>query len=210
MPGPPRSRRRQRKKILRRSDGSLYDVSERRQISQAELREFVRDGGFFEARRQGSGSDCTYEVLQGVVGAGFVENLLPGMGGGGPLPGLGALGALSGGGGGLGALGALGSGSGGLGQLARLFGDERSPRDSDRGYHDEPRRSPRRDRDRRDDWDDRPRRRSEDDFDESDRWDEPPRRPRQRDSDAGHGWWDEPPRRSGRRDSWRGQDFEDD
>lgn len=197
MPGPPRSRRRQRKKILRRSDGSLYDVSERRQISQAELREFVRDGGFFEARRQGSGSDCTYEVLQGVVGAGFVENLLPGMGGGGPLPGLGALGAL-------------GSGSGGLGQLARLFGDERSPRDSDRGYHDEPRRSPRRDRDRRDDWDDRPRRRSEDDFDESDRWDEPPRRPRQRDSDAGHGWWDEPPRRSGRRDSWRGQDFEDD
>jgi hypothetical protein len=178
MPGPPRSRRRQRKKILRRSDGSLYDVSERRQISQAELREFVRDGGFFEARRQGSGSDCTYEVLQGVVGAGFVENLLPGMGSGGPLPGLGALGAL-------------GSGSGGLDQLARLFGDERSPRDSDRGYHDEPRRSPRRDRDRRDDWDDRPRRRSEDDFDESDRW-------------------DKPPRRSGRRDSWRGQDFEDD
>jgi len=45
MNDPRPARRRRRKKILRRSDGSLYDVSERRPISVVELREYVRDGG---------------------------------------------------------------------------------------------------------------------------------------------------------------------
>jgi len=180
MNDPRPARRRRRKKILRRSDGSLYDVSERRPISVVELREYVRDGGFFEARREGTGADCTHEILQGVVGTGLLENLLPGMSGGGPLSGLGALGAISGGGGGL-----------GLGQLARLLGDDRNHRESDRDYHDEPRRSRRRDHQRWEGWDERPRRRSE------------------RDVDDGPDWWDEPPQRSGRRDSRRGWEFGD-
>src|SRR2546421_7315019 len=78
----PKSRRRRRKKILRKDDGSLYDVSERRRITIAELRDYVRDGGLFEARRQEGGADCTYEVLQSVMGVGLLENLVPGMGGG--------------------------------------------------------------------------------------------------------------------------------
>jgi len=47
----PKSRRRRRKKILRQNDGSLYDASERRRITTAELRDYLRDGGLFEARR---------------------------------------------------------------------------------------------------------------------------------------------------------------
>src|SRR2546421_263594 len=113
----PKSRRRRRKKILRKDDGSLYDVSERRRITTAELRDYVRDGGLFEARRQEGGADCTHEVLQSVMGVGLLENLVPGMGGG-SLPGLGGLGALAGGG----PLGALGGG-GALGELARLVAD---------------------------------------------------------------------------------------
>ena len=59
-----------------------------------ELRDYLRDGGLFEARRQGNGADCTYEVLQSVVGLGLVENLVPGLGGG-SVPGLGGLSALA-------------------------------------------------------------------------------------------------------------------
>ncbi|MDQ1567759.1 MAG: hypothetical protein QOF96_2639 [Actinomycetota bacterium] len=136
----PRSRRRRRKKILRRTDGSLYDVTERHRITPAELRDYVRDGGLFEARRDDSGGDCTYEVLQDVLGVGLLQNLLPGAGGG--FPGLGGLGALTGGGGALAALG----GAGGLADLMRVIADQGGRR-SDPGWddHDEPRRrSPRR------------------------------------------------------------------
>jgi hypothetical protein len=162
----PKSRRRRRKKILRKNDGSLYDATERRRITPAELREYVRDGGLFEARRQESGSDCTYEVLQSVLGAGLLQNLVPGLGGG-PLSGLGGLGALAGGGGG--ALGALG-GAGGLADLARLLGDE-AGRSRDRGWEDweePPRRSSRRSADDRG-WDDGD-------------WSDPPGRSHRRDS----------------------------
>jgi hypothetical protein len=133
----PKSRRRRRKKILRKNDGSLFDATERRRITPAELRDYVRDGGLFEARRQENGADCTYEVLQGVVGTGLLQNLVPGMGGG-ALPGLGGLSALAGGGGG--ALGALG-GAAGLADLARVLGDQ-AGRSGDRGWDDwdEPRR----------------------------------------------------------------------
>src|SRR5439155_1270794 len=117
----PKSRRRRRKKILRKTDGSLYDATERRRITPAELRDYVRDGGLFEARRQENGADCTYEVLQGVLGVGLLQNLVPGMGAG-PLSGLGGLSALAGGGGG--ALGALGGTGGGLltGEIGRAVG----------------------------------------------------------------------------------------
>ena len=92
----PKSRRRRRKKILMKSDGSLYDASERRRITQAELRDYVRDGGLFEARRHESGADCSFEVLQTVMGVSFLQNLVPGLGGGG-LPGLSSLANTGGG-----------------------------------------------------------------------------------------------------------------
>jgi hypothetical protein len=123
----PKSRRRRRKKVLRKTDGSLYDVTERRRITPAELRDYVREGGLFEARRQETGSDCTYEVLREVVGAGMLETLVPGLGGG-PLSALGGLG-------GLGALGGGGGALGGLGQIARLLGDE-GRRSGDGGWND--------------------------------------------------------------------------
>jgi hypothetical protein len=163
MTAEPRSRRRRRKKIVRKSDGSLYDLSERRRISHSELKDYVRDGGLFEARRQDTGADCTYEVLQGMVGTGVMENLVPGLGGG-PLSGLG----------GLGPMGALTGGSGGLGQLgalARLVGQE------GRGF---------------DDWDEPPRRSrrrgSERDWSG---WDEAPPESGRRESDRDWGDWEE-------------------
>lgn len=124
----PRSRRRQRKKVLRRNDGNLYDATEKRRITVAELRDYVRDGGLFEARRDETGADCTYEVLAEVVGVGLFENLVPGTGGG----------TLSG----LGTVAGFGSG-GGLAQLARFLGSGADQR----GWEDReglPRRSPRR------------------------------------------------------------------
>ncbi|MGH8975167.1 MAG: hypothetical protein ACRD0C_18435 [Acidimicrobiia bacterium] len=133
------SRRRRRKKILRRSDGSLYDVSERRRITEAELRDYVRDGGLFEARRKDSGGDCTYEVLQDVVGSGFLESLVPGMSSS-PLAGLRTLAGLAGGGGTLSAL----SGAGGMRQLADLVGEE--PRGGHGSWDDDDWDGPRRSR----------------------------------------------------------------
>ncbi|HEY4410405.1 MAG TPA: hypothetical protein VGO87_11025 [Acidimicrobiia bacterium] len=142
MTSEPPSRRRRRKKIVRRDDGSLFDATERRRITPAELRDYVRDGGLFEARRQGSGTDCTYEVLQSVLGASMLQNLVPGLGSG-PLAGLG----LGGGGGPLGAL----AGAGGLADLARLLGDEARRRSSD--YDDDEWDGPRRGRRPADDRD---------------------------------------------------------
>jgi hypothetical protein len=131
----PKSRRRQRKKVLRKNDGSLYDATERRRITAGELRDYVRDGGLFEARWQDTGADCTYEVLQDVLGVSLLQSLVPGMGGGG-IPGLGA---LAGGGGALGALG----GAAGLAEIVRALGE--SPGRRDPGW---------------DDWDEAPRRSS--------------------------------------------------
>jgi hypothetical protein len=171
----PKSRRRRRKKILRKNDGSLYDATERRRITHAELRDYIRDGGLFEARRQENGADCTYEVLQSVVGVGVFENLVPGLGGG-ALPGLG----------GFGGLGALAGG----GPLARLVGEQIARNgDRDDGDWEAPRR--RTHRRSSGDW-------SDDDGGWSDRSD---RRRRasadrgRRDSD-----WADPPRRSHRPD----------
>ena len=141
----PKSRRRKRKKILRKNDGSLFDATERRAITHAELRDYVRDGGLFEARTKESGADCTYEVLQSVMGVGMLQNLGPGLGAGG-IPGLG----------GLSALGNLGNGGGGLAEIARALGDA-AGRSGDRGWEnwdERPRRSQRRPEDRERDWSD--------------------------------------------------------
>lgn len=188
----PKSRRRRRKKILRKNDGSLYDASERRRITPAELRDYVREGGLFEARRQENGADCTYEVLQSVVGAGLLENLVPGLGGG-ALPGLGGLSALAGGG----PLGALGGG-GGLGGLARLLGDQVARS----GEHDG------------DDWDE-PRRRSHSrrsgEWGRDDDWSEgrPRRRSDNREDRADSDWSEDPPKRRHSRDrDWADPDYE--
>ena len=61
-PRPPRSLRRE-------SDGTLYDLDERRTISIAELAEDVRAGRRFKARQDGSDRDCTQQVLLQVLGA---------------------------------------------------------------------------------------------------------------------------------------------
>lgn len=134
----PKSRRRRRKKILRKTDGSLFDATERRRITPGELRDYVRDGGLFEARRQENGADCTYEVLQSVLGVGMLESLVPGLGGN-PLAGLPGLGGLS----------ALGN-NGALAELGRLLGNGRD----DRGWDDwdEPRRKSQRRSDGDRDW----------------------------------------------------------
>ena len=182
----PKSRRRRRKKILRKTDGSLFDATERRRITPGELRDYVRDGGLFEARRQENGSDCTYEVLQSVLGLGLLENLVPGLGGG-SLPGLGGLSALAGGG----PLAGLG-GAAGLGDLARLVGDRVARND--------------------DDWDE-PRRRSHSrpsgEWGRDDDWSEGRSRRRSGDRDRADGDWGEDPPRGHQRDrGWADPDFE--
>ena len=128
----PRSRRRRRKKILRKNDGSLYDATEQRRITPAELRDYVRGGGLFEARSHENGTDSTYEVLQDIVGAGFLQSIVPGLGGG-PLSALG-LGALGGGG----PLSALG-GVDGVANLVRILGEQPGRSDWD-DHWEEPRR----------------------------------------------------------------------
>ena len=92
MSGPEGSRRRNRKRVLLREDGELFDVSERRPITVAELREYLLDGGLFEARTKETGRDCTYEVLRKLVGSQLMGGMLPGLSGN-PL-------AVAGGGGG--------------------------------------------------------------------------------------------------------------
>jgi hypothetical protein len=155
----PKSRRRKRKKILRKDNGAMFDASERRPITLTELREYVRGGGLFEARRHENGADCTYEVLQSVMGSGVLQNLVPGLGGG-SLPGLGGLSAL-------GKLGELANGAGGLAEVARVLGRE----GGDRGGWD--------------DWDEpkRPRRPSDHRWDNPDFAEPPPGRARRDDPD---------------------------
>ncbi len=182
------SRRRRRKRIICEDDGSLYDVKERRRISNAELRSYLQDGGLFEARRRGSGADCTYEVLQGAMGRGVLEGLLPGLNLGSFSDKLGGLGALSRG---LGALSSLSGEQGGLGGLGRLLED---------GGRDEP-------RPRRESRDEPPRRRRANGRSE-DWYDEPPRSgAARRPSDE---WWNEPAPRSGHRQSSSGWGDSDD
>lgn len=182
-----RNRRQRRKKILRRRDGSLYDLTEDRRISAAELRDHVRSGGYFEARRYETGEDCTYELLQSMIGTGLLETYVPGYGG---TSGLGPLGALSGGSGLLGAVTGRSDGLGPLAQIARVLADDTVAGDWSRDRSDGRRRY-------RDagwhDWDDPPRWRREPG------WDDRPRRSRH------DGWGDGDDRPRGYGDSdWDG------
>lgn len=115
-----KSRRRRRRQILMKNDGSLFDATEGSRITHAELREYIRDGGLFEARRHETGADCTYEVLHSVMGAGVLQNLAPGLGSA-SLPGAGAFPGL----GGLAQLSVLANGGSGLAELVRALGGSR-------------------------------------------------------------------------------------
>ncbi|REE95228.1 polyhydroxyalkanoate synthesis regulator DNA-binding domain-containing protein [Thermomonospora umbrina] len=62
-PARPRRERRRALRLRRRPDGRLYDLDERRVIGLAELGDEVRAGRTFRAHRQGTGTECTNEVL---------------------------------------------------------------------------------------------------------------------------------------------------
>jgi PHB/PHA accumulation regulator DNA-binding domain len=67
-----------RRSLRRESDGSLYDLDERRRVSLGELRDEVRDGRRFRACHHETGADCTNDVLMdvlqsGVAGRGGVD-----------------------------------------------------------------------------------------------------------------------------------------
>ena len=72
-----------------RSDGSMFDVEQRRRITVEELRDLLVGGENFEAETEETGRDCTVEVLRKVMGGGALDQL-SGQGGL-PMPGLGAL-----------------------------------------------------------------------------------------------------------------------
>ena len=138
MSAPEGSRRKNRKRVLLREDGELFDLSERRPISVADLREYLLDGGLFEARTKESGRDCTYEVLRKLVGGQLMGGVLPGLSGN-PLA------AAGGGGGKLEALASvlrlLDSGGGGRGNWDRDTWDDEPPRRrkaESRGWDEDP------------------------------------------------------------------------
>ncbi|HUR48710.1 MAG TPA: hypothetical protein VMY88_04135 [Acidimicrobiales bacterium] len=87
------TRRRPRRKIVCRSDGSMFDVEQRRRISVEELRDHLVGGGNFEAETEETGRDCTFEVLRKLMGGGALDPMS--AQGGLPLPGLGSLGVLT-------------------------------------------------------------------------------------------------------------------
>jgi hypothetical protein len=59
-----------RRRLRQESDGSLYDVDERRRVELVELCDDVRSGRYFRAARHTSGENCTQEVLAQVLAAG--------------------------------------------------------------------------------------------------------------------------------------------
>ena len=85
-------RRRPRRKIVCRSDGSMFDVEQRRRISVEELRNLLIGGENFEAETEETGRDCTVEVLQRVMSG--APSSMSGLGGL-PLPTPGAFGAFT-------------------------------------------------------------------------------------------------------------------
>jgi hypothetical protein len=81
-----------KRRLRQESDGSLYDVDERRRVELSELCEDVRSGRFFRAARHTSGENCTQEVLAKVLAAGVPK---PPQSGGAALAGM-VTGVLSG------------------------------------------------------------------------------------------------------------------
>jgi hypothetical protein len=53
--------------LRRESDGSLFDLDERRRIELTELADDIRSGRYFRATRHSSGEDCTQEVIAETV-----------------------------------------------------------------------------------------------------------------------------------------------
>ncbi len=69
------SRRSARKQVVRDGAGRLFDESLGRPISRSQLRDYLADGGFFEARRGDTSVDCTVQVLREVLVDGTVADL---------------------------------------------------------------------------------------------------------------------------------------
>ncbi|MBA3743508.1 hypothetical protein [Sporichthya sp.] len=89
------ARRRERRQIVCRTDGSMYDTAARRSISVEDLRDHLLDGGHFEAETE-TGRDCTYDVLRRVMGTPGLDAFTGGgAGAAGPLSGLTSLTGIS-------------------------------------------------------------------------------------------------------------------
>ncbi|WP_119726748.1 hypothetical protein [Thermomonospora amylolytica] len=61
------SRPRRPRRLRRETDGRLFDLDRRRFVDPAELGDDVRAGRPFRAHRQGTGEECTNEVLAEVL-----------------------------------------------------------------------------------------------------------------------------------------------
>ncbi|WP_250285517.1 MULTISPECIES: polyhydroxyalkanoate synthesis regulator DNA-binding domain-containing protein [unclassified Frankia] len=71
-PRPPRGHYR---RLRRDSDGSLYDINEHRRIPLSEIREDIQAGRRFRAVRDGSGEDCTNQVLADALKGALVDKV---------------------------------------------------------------------------------------------------------------------------------------
>jgi hypothetical protein len=76
----PRSPQSEYRHLRRESDGSLYDLDERRRISGTELRDDIQAGRRFRAIRHDSGADCTSEVLAEALRGAVADRLGAGTG----------------------------------------------------------------------------------------------------------------------------------
>ncbi|MFV2173012.1 hypothetical protein ACFHW2_24995 [Actinomadura sp. LOL_016] len=59
--------RRRSRRLRYKADGRLFDLDERRFVELAELADDIRAGRPFRAQRQGTGAECTNEVLVEVL-----------------------------------------------------------------------------------------------------------------------------------------------
>jgi hypothetical protein len=66
--------------LVRDSDGTLRDVTEKRRIGIDELRDDLRAGRYFRARTQSTDADCTHEVLGEILLAGALPGSNAGAG----------------------------------------------------------------------------------------------------------------------------------
>ncbi len=67
-----------RRELVRDSDGTLRDVTDRRRIGIDELRDDLRAGRYFRARTESTDADCTHEVLGQILAAGALPGSNPG------------------------------------------------------------------------------------------------------------------------------------
>lgn len=67
-----------RRRLRKESDGSLFDLDERRRIDIAELADDLRGGRFFRAARHSNGADCSHEVLAQLMASAAPSTMLGG------------------------------------------------------------------------------------------------------------------------------------